>query len=262
MTILDKIIENKKREVALMKQTTSIDTLTKQSVFSRKTFSLKSNLRTSSSGIISEFKRKSPSKGFIHEGAIVEEITAGYEKNGASGISVLADKDFFAGGADDIRTARSVVKQTPILFKEFVIDEYQLYLAKASGADVVLLIASALTIPLCKELTRKAHELGLEILLELYEPEEVSFISPEINMVGINNRNLKTFEVNLEASIRLCHEIPDEFIKVSESGISSPNTVKMLREEGFRGFLMGENFMKESDPAKALKVFIQAITQD
>lgn len=260
MTILDKIVENKRAELATMKKELPIEVLKESEYFHRDGFSMKASLTASKSGIISEFKRKSPSKGFIKEGAIVTEITPGYEANGASGISVLADKDFFAGGAADVKAARGVVEHTPILFKEFLIDEYQLYLAKASGADVVLLIASILDVEICHRLALQAKEMGLETLLELYEPEEVGHIFPGVDMVGINNRNLKTFEVDLQASINLCHSIPDEYLKVSESGISNPETVKMLRKEGFQGFLMGENFMKQQDPAKALGEFIDAVT--
>lgn len=259
MTILDKIVENKRAELELMKKALPVEVLKESEYFLRDGFSMKQSLANSNTGIISEFKRRSPSKGFIKEGAIVTEITPGYEAAGASGISVLADKDFFAGGAPDVKAARGVVKHTPILFKEFLIDEYQLYLAKASGADVILLIASIMDVATCHRLAAKAKELGLEILLELYEPEEVSHIHPTVDMVGINNRNLKTFEVDLAASIKLCNSIPDDYLKVSESGISDPETVKMLRKEGFRGFLMGENFMKQADPAKGLAEFIAAL---
>lgn len=259
MTILDKIVANKLAELAQMKKELPVEALMQSEHFHRKGLSLKQSLAASSTGIISEFKRRSPSKGFIKEGAVVTEITPGYEAAGASGISVLADKDFFAGCAADVKAARSVVTHTPILFKEFLIDEYQLYLAKASGADVVLLIASIMDVDTCHRLAAKARELDLETLLELYEPEEVSHIHPNVSMVGINNRNLKTFEVDLAASIKLCNSIPDDYLKVSESGISNPETVKMLRKEGFRGFLMGENFMKQADPAKGLKDFIAAL---
>ncbi|MCQ2206736.1 MAG: indole-3-glycerol phosphate synthase TrpC [Paludibacteraceae bacterium] len=259
MTILDKIVDNKRIELETMKKEFPIEKLKESEYFTRKGFSMKQSLANSSTGIISEFKRKSPSKGFIKEGAIVTEITPGYEAAGASGISVLADKDFFGGGFADVKAARGVVKHTPILFKEFLFDEYQLYLAKASGADVVLLIASIMDVETCHRLAAKAKELDLETLLELYEPEEVSHIHPTVDMVGINNRNLKTFEVDLAASIKLCNSIPDDYLKVSESGISNPETVKMLRKEGFRGFLMGENFMKQPDPAKGLQEFISAL---
>ena len=238
MTILDKIVANKRIELETMKKEFPIERLKESEYYFRKGFSMKQSLADSSTGIISEFKRKSPSKGFIKEGAIVTEITPGYEAAGASGISVLADKDFFGGGAADVKAARGV---------------------KASGADVVLLIASIMDVETCHRLASKAKELDLETLLELYEPEEVSHIHPTVDMVGINNRNLKTFEVDLAASIKLCNSIPDNYLKVSESGISDPETVKMLRKEGFRGFLMGENFMKQPDPAKGLENFIAAL---
>lgn len=259
MTILDKIVANKLSELQQMKQELPIEELMQSEYFTRKGISMKQSLANSETGIISEFKRKSPSKGFIKEGAKVADIVPGYEQCGASGISILADKDFFAGGAQDVKEGRTLVKNTPILFKEFLIDEYQLYLAKASGADVVLLIASIMDVDTCHRLAAKAKELDLETLLELYEPEEVSHIHPTVDMVGINNRNLKTFEVDLQSSIRLCHSIPDTYLKVSESGISQPETVKMLRKEGFQGFLMGENFMKTPNPPEALKDFINAL---
>lgn len=252
---LDKIVAHKQLEIAELKQKTSIDELRQSEFYNRKCYSLKANLLSSKSGIISEFKRRSPSKGFIKQDAQVANIVPGYEQSGASGISVLADSEFFAGSPADVRQARSLVK-TPILFKEFVIDEFQIHLAKASGADVVLLIAAILTPAQVKQFAQIAHSLGLETLLELHSPAEVEHICSDVDLVGINNRNLKTFEVDLQASINLCHQIPDTFVKVSESGISNPQTVKELRAQGFRGFLMGENFMKTEQPAQTLKEFI------
>lgn len=256
MTILDKIVANKRIELAEMKKDLPLAEIKQSAYYTREGISLRKSLTGSKTGIISEFKRKSPSKGFIKEGAKVSEIVPGYEASGASGISVLADKDFFAGGAADVKEARGCVKKTPILFKEFLIDEYQLHLAKASGADVILLIASIMDKATCHFLAKEAHNLGLEVLLELYESEEANYIIPEMDIVGINNRNLKTFEVDLDSSIRLCNKIPDCYLKISESGISNPETVKRLRGEGFCGFLMGENFMKQENPAEGLKKFI------
>ena len=260
MTILDKIVANKRLELERMKRELPIEVLKQSVYYNRKGLSMRKSLENSATGIISEFKRKSPSKGFIKECAKVADIVPGYEANGASGISILADKDFFAGGADDVKQGRSLLSHTPVLFKEFLIDEYQLHLAKSSGADVVLLIASIMDVDTCHRLASKAKELDLEILLELYEPEEVAHIHPTVDMVGINNRNLKTFEVDLKASVALCNSIPDDYLKVSESGISNPETVKMLRSEGFRGFLMGENFMKTENPAQSLGEFIKALS--
>ncbi|HOI26714.1 MAG TPA: indole-3-glycerol phosphate synthase TrpC [Paludibacteraceae bacterium] len=258
MTILDEILANKRQELPFLKEKFPLESLQKKANYSRTCLSLKSSLQASDSGIISEFKRKSPSKGFIKEHADVLDIVPGYAANGASGISILMDTRYFGGGFHDMECARPKVN-VPLLFKEFVVDEYQLHLAKAFGADVVLLIASALTEDECSHLASVAKSLGLETLLELHEPDEVKYIQPNVDMVGINNRNLKTFEVNLDASIRLCHSIPDSYLKISESGISSPDTVKRLRKEGFRGFLMGENFMKEENPPLALAKFIDKV---
>lgn len=259
MTILDKIVVNKRIELEEMKRTLPIEQLKESPYYTRQGLSMRQSLNHSKSGIISEFKRKSPSKGFIKDGACVADIVPGYELNGASGISVLADHTFFDGCADDVKEARSLVHHTPILFKEFLIDEYQLHLAKSCGADVVLLICSIMDVDTCHRLAQQAHELGLETLLELYEPEEVSYIHPTVDMVGINNRNLKTFEVDLDTSVALCHSIPDCYLKVAESGLSQPETVRRLRAEGFQGFLMGENFMKQANPSEALGNFIKAL---
>jgi len=258
MTILDKILEQKVLEIAERKQLKSISCLEKEPLFSRKCISLKKNLTSSTSGIISEFKRKSPSKGWIHPDADVLEITRGYCDAGASGISILTDFPFFGGSTADLTAARRVVN-CPILRKDFVIDEYQLYEAKAIGADVVLLIAAALNPDKTNRLARQVKNLGMEVLLEVHNREELHFINEYIDIVGVNNRNLKTFEVDINTSKELAEFIPKEFIKISESGISSPQTVLELKKSGYQGFLMGENFMKEENPAKALKDFINLI---
>ncbi len=256
MTILDKIIATKVLEVASRKVTTPITTLQKSPRFSRKCLSLKQNLMNSESGIISEFKRKSPSLGWIHEDADAVDITAGYSAAGASGVSVLTDLEYFGGTSMDLMAARRFVS-CPILRKDFIIDEYQLYETKALGADVVLLIAAALTVEKTLELARKAHELGLEVLLEVHNAEEIGHANDYVDMLGVNNRNLKTFEQSIQTSFDLAALIPDKFIKVSESGISNVETVNKLREVGYKGFLMGENFMKEENPDEALVRFIE-----
>jgi indole-3-glycerol phosphate synthase len=258
MTILDKIIESKKVEVALRKQTTSIDTLQKAPAFSRKCLSMKQSLLNSESGIISEFKRKSPSLGWIHEEADVIDVTSGYSAAGASGISILTDLEYFGGTPMDLMAARQFVS-CPVLRKDFLIDEYQLYEAKAMGADVILLIAAALTVEQTVELARKANELGLEVLLEVHNAEEIGHANDFVDMLGVNNRNLKTFEQSIQTSFDLAALIPDKFLKVSESGISEVETVKELRKVGYKGFLMGENFMKEENPAEALVRFIEQL---
>jgi len=257
-TILDKIIADKRIEVASRKARTSIADLEKAPAFGRKCLSLKQNLLTSESGIISEFKRKSPSLGWIHEQVDVVHVTEGYSRAGASGISILTDFPYFGGTPQDLMAARPQVT-CPILRKDFVIDEYQLFEAKAMGADVVLLIAAALTVKETLELALRAHDLGLEVLLEVHNSEELGHANDFIDMLGVNNRNLKTFEQSIQTSFDLAALIPDKFVKVSESGISKTETVKQLREVGYKGFLMGENFMKEENPAEALVSFINRL---
>ena len=259
MTILDKIIVDKEIEVAERKKLVSIDDLQAYPYFSRKCISLKNSLMNSKSGIISEFKRKSPSKGWIHEEADVVEITSGYDEAGAAGISILTDSKYFGGVSEDLMSARPHLN-CPVLRKDFMVDVYQLYEAKAMGADVILLIAAALSVEKTKELTDKAHELGLEVLLEVHNKEELSHVNENVDIVGVNNRNLKTFEVSTDVSFELADLITDGLVKISESGISSPETVKELRKAGYKGFLMGENFMKESYPAVALKHFIEKLS--
>ena len=258
MTILDNIIADKRKEVAERKSQINISELEKTIGFSRNCVSLKQSLLQSSSGIIAEFKRKSPSLGWIHADADVQKITSGYSQNGASGISILTDFPYFGGTPEDLISARPNIA-CPVLRKDFMIDEYQLFEAKSYGADVVLLIASALSVEECKKMAQKAKTLGLETLLEIHNKQELNHISEYIDLVGVNNRNLKTFEVSIDASVELAKLIPDEFIKISESGISSVETLKTLRNAGFKGFLMGENFMKEENPAQALKNFIEKI---
>lgn len=259
MTILDKIIADKCLEVASRKATTSIADLEKTLAFGRTCLSLKQNLLTSASGIISEFKRKSPSLGWIHENADVVQVTKGYSCAGASGISILTDFPYFGGTPQDLMAARPQVT-CPILRKDFVIDEYQLFEAKAMGADVVLLIAAALSVKETLNLARRAYDLGLEVLLEVHNTEELGHANDCVDMLGVNNRNLKTFEQSIQTSFDLAALIPDKFVKVSESGLSKVETVKQLREAGFKGFLMGENFMKEEKPDKALQQFIRELT--
>ena len=258
LSILDKIIESKKVEVASRKLSIPISALEKASAFSRKCLSLKLSLLNSESGIISEFKRKSPSLGWIHEDANVMEVTSGYCAGGASGISILTDLEYFGGTPMDLIAARQQIT-CPVLRKDFVIDEYQLYEAKAIGADVILLIAAALTVEKTLELARKAHELGMEVLLEVHNAEEIGHANDFVDMLGVNNRNLKTFEQSIQTSFDLAALIPDKFVKVSESGISKTETVKELRKAGYKGFLMGENFMKEENPAETLKNFIEKL---
>ncbi|WP_291589468.1 indole-3-glycerol phosphate synthase TrpC [Bacteroides sp.] len=256
--ILSEIIANKRFEVDLQKQAISIEQLQEGISEAPVIRSMKQALASSKSGVIAEFKRRSPSKGWIKQDAHPEEIVLSYAAVGASALSILTDEKFFGGSLKDIRIARPLV-EIPILRKDFIIDEYQLYQAKIVGADAVLLIAAALEQEKCNELTEKAHSLGLEVLLEIHSSEELAYINKEIDMVGINNRNLGTFFTDVENSFRLAGQLPQDAILVSESGISDPEIVKRLRAAGFRGFLIGETFMKTEQPGETLQNFLRAI---
>lgn len=256
--ILDKIIANKRLEVEKQKNITSLAELEKQIANVPKTLSFREALKNSKTGIIAEFKRRSPSRDWIFKDARVEDVIPLYSQNGASAISVLTDMDFFGGELADLELARSLTK-TPLLRKDFVIDEYQLYQAKASGASAILLIASALTVTETKQLAQKAKELNLDVLLEIHNEQESGHINDKVDVVGVNNRNLGTFVTDIQISFDLADKIPDEFVKISESGISQSQTVIDLRQAGYRGFLMGENFMKTGDPGKALEDFIKQL---
>lgn len=221
--------------------------------------SLREALLQSESGIIAEFKRRSPSKGWIKEDGRADEIPLSYERNGAAAISILTDKDYFGGSDDFIRTARKSGVTVPILYKNFVIDELQLAQAALCGASAVLLIAACLTKDECRNLLNKAHELGLEVLLEMHSEAELEYAELRPDLCGINNRHLGSFVTDVETSFRLAELLPKDAVKVSESGISDPRTVKALREAGFNGFLIGENFMKTEAPGLALQQFIAAL---
>ena len=256
-TILDEIVSNKKSELVSLKQTHSISQLKETPFYSRNCFSLKQSLKNSETGIISEFKRRSPSKGDIHQGIDPKDVVPLYEQYGCSGVSCLADNKYFGGSFLDVVSSRQNLKKTPLLFKEFVVDPYQLYLAKSCGADVVLLIASCLEKSQCQELAFEAKELGLESLLEVHSEEELAFFDENcIDILGVNNRNLKIFKTDVEISKSMIKNMPNGVVKISESGISKPETVAELKKLGFEGFLMGENFMKEENPGLALKNFI------
>lgn len=260
MTILDKIVERKKQEVAEAKSKVSLEELTQYPLFERTCYSLKESvLHPDRTGIIAEYKRASPSKGVINSHSTVEEVVLGYQNAGASAISVLTDTDFFKGTLADLTQARSVLT-IPLLRKEFIVDKYQIAEAKAYGADIILLIAACLTPEEIEDFSNYAKSLGLNILLEVHNEEElVQNIFPNIDAIGVNNRNLKDFSVSLEHSYDLVNKIPNNYIKVSESGISNPETIKDLKERGFNSFLIGENFMKTDDPAQAIKEFVNQI---
>lgn len=222
--------------------------------------SLRDALLHSDTGIIAEFKRRSPSKGWIKEEGKAEVIPLSYQQNGAAAISILTDEHYFGGCDDFIRMARKSGVTIPVLYKNFVIDEAQLYAAALCGASAVLLIAACLTKQECKTLLHKAHELGLEVLLEMHSEEELEYAEIGPDLCGINNRNLGSFVTDVENSFRLTELLPKDAVKVSESGISNPETVKSLRQAGFRGFLIGENFMKATDPGQALNDFLTQLT--
>lgn len=257
MTILDKIIEAKKEEIAHQKQLVELEVLQDIPDFFRDCNSLKENLlKPGSSGIIAEFKKRSPSKGDINLSAKVEDVTKAYAEAGASGLSVLTEKNFFGGSQSNLVKAREINPNIPILRKDFMIDPYQLVEAKAYGADVILLIAACLSKELALELAEDAKELGLEVLMEIHNAEELEIVNDFVDIVGVNNRNLKTFEVSVETSVELSKLIPEKFVKISESGLAGVKEIHYLRENGFKGFLIGETFMKTQDPGKACREFI------
>ena len=242
--ILHDIIVTKREELALLK--------------AKKT-SLREALLQSETGIIAEFKRKSPSKGWIKEDGRADIIPLSYQQNGAAAISILTDEHYFGGSDDFIRAARQSGVTIPILYKNFVIDEAQLYAAALCGASAVLLIAACLSKQQCEKLLHSAHELGLEVLLEMHDERELEYAELQPDLCGINNRHLGSFVTDVENSFRLAELLPKDAVKVSESGISNPDTVKALRQAGFRGFLIGENFMKTPDPGLSLHHFINQL---
>lgn len=257
MNILDTIIKHKQLEVASSKSTTPLSVLEQRENFERQTISLRQFLLDETkTGIIAEFKRKSPSKGIINDSATIEDVSAAYTKHGASALSILTDKHFFGGTADDLIKAR--VNHIPILRKDFMIDPYQVAEAKAMGADVILLIAACLTPKQVKEMAAYATSLQLEVLLEIHTEQELQHICDETSIVGINNRDLKTFTVDINRSIALSKKIPADKIKIAESGINTIETIRIFKNEGYHGFLIGENFMKQPDPTIAFAQFVQA----
>jgi len=257
MNILDKITLDKRKEVELRKSLIPVSQLEQSVLFERPTISLANHLRHSKSGIIAEHKRRSPSKSVINNGLNVQDVAKGYEDAGVCGMSVLTDGKYFGGSLDDLLTARASCN-IPLLRKEFIIDEYQLLEAKAYGADVILLIAAILTRDEIKQFSEFAKSLNLDVLLEVHNEEELhKSIMPSLDMLGVNNRNLKTFDVSLDTSKSLSNLIPDDFVKVSESGISNIEAIKELRPYGYQGFLIGENFMKTDNPGASATEFIK-----
>ncbi|MBC6999562.1 indole-3-glycerol phosphate synthase TrpC [Cytophaga sp. FL35] len=259
MNILDKIVADKRKEVDLRKALIPVKQLENSVLFNRVSPSLASALRASSTGIIAEHKRRSPSKSVINQNENVQDVAIGYANAGVCGMSVLTDGKYFGGSLDDLLLARASV-EIPLLRKEFVIDEYQILESKAYGADVILLIAAILSKEEIKQLSEFAKSLNLDVLLEVHNLEELQkSIMPSLDMLGVNNRNLKTFEVSLETSKSLSTEIPEEFVKVSESGISNTSAINELKGYGYQGFLIGENFMKTENPGENAKKFVEEL---
>lgn len=259
MNILDKIVIDKRKEVGLKKQLVPVSQLETTEKFNRNPVSLTNALRNSTTGIIAEHKRRSPSKAAINLSLNVKDVVVGYENAGVCGISILTDEKYFGGSLNDLVIARNLVK-IPLLRKEFIIDEYQILEAKAYGADVILLIAAILSKEEIKQYSELAKNLGLDVLLEVHNEEELhKSVMPTLDMLGVNNRNLKTFEVSLETSKSLSALIPDDFVKVSESGIGSIEAIKELKPYGYQGFLIGENFMKTDKPGESAEHFINKL---
>lgn len=260
MNILDKIVAHKKTEVRSAKKQVSYTTLEESEFFRRDVLSFKDFLLDGSrTGIIAEFKRKSPSKGIINDHVAVKEVTTAYAAAGASALSVLTDRQFFMGRKTDLARARRA-NSIPILRKDFMIDEFQVIEAKALGADIILLIAAILTPAEIQHLASLAKTIGLNVLLEVHNLEELQrSLNPNLDAIGVNNRNLADFSVSVETSYQLVEHIPAEFLKISESAISDPETIKQLKKTGFNGFLIGENFMKQTDPGLAMREFVKEL---
>ncbi|MBN2862590.1 MAG: indole-3-glycerol phosphate synthase TrpC [Bacteroidales bacterium] len=259
MTILDKIIAYKRKELKFFREHTSLNDLEKSMFFSRETVSLSQSLSDHiKTGIIAEFKRKSPSKGIINPDALVANVTQGYAGAGASGLSILTDRNFFGGSCDDLMLAREL-NVIPILRKDFIIDEIQVVESKAAGADAILLIAAALEKDQVHKLSSLSNSLGMEVILEIHTRDEIEMVCDSIDIIGVNNRDLRTFDVNINRSIEIADKIPGQFLKISESGISSPSAIKYLKQAGYNGFLIGEYFMKKTDPVSAFSAFIKEI---
>ncbi|AMR30776.1 indole-3-glycerol phosphate synthase [Mucilaginibacter sp. PAMC 26640] len=260
MNILDKIVAHKKWEVDRDKRETTFTELEESEFFHRETYSFKEFLLAEDrTGIIAEFKRQSPSKGVINNDALVKEVTKDYADAGASALSVLTDRKFFGGRKLDLKRARKA-NTIPVLRKDFMIDEYQIVEAKSLGADIILLIAAILTPAEIKQFAALSKSLELNVLLEVHNLEELErSIDSNVDAIGVNNRNLADFTVSVENSYRLAEHIPAEFLKISESAISDPQTIKELKKAGFNGFLIGENFMKQADPGKAMREFVKEL---
>ncbi len=263
--ILEEIVASKRKELTMQKEQlppselySRVEAVMEERERPLVLRSMRKALSESQSGIIAEFKRKSPSKGWIHESIMPEQVIPFYAEGGASALSILTDEPFFGGKLDFISRMRPLV-EIPILRKDFIVDEYQIFQARLAGADAVLLIAADLSVSECRSLLELAHELKLEVLLEIHEEKELDYCSLEADMIGVNNRNLGTFNVNIANSVNLVSKLPCGKILVSESGISAPEKVRELRGIGYKGFLIGETFMKTKNPGNELKKFIKSV---
>jgi indole-3-glycerol phosphate synthase len=262
MKILDKIVRDKKLEVNKLSSNSSIKELESSSLFSRKCISLKDSILKSSGGIICEFKRRSPSNNDINYKSNISEVVKGYQKAGAAGLSILTNKQYFDGDIQDILKIRDITS-IPILRKEFIVSEYQIIEAKSIGSDAILLIASILSEEDIKNYSSLAKDIGLEVLFEIHDAEELEKLSGEnIDIIGVNNRNLDTLEIDLQNSVDIYNKIPNSFVKISESGISKVESILKLREVGYQGFLIGENFMKTNDPFESAYNFIKEVENE
>jgi indole-3-glycerol phosphate synthase len=258
--ILETICMTKWSQVARQKEEMPLHRLERAiALQQRPVLSFKRALERSPSGVIAEFKRRSPSRGWIHPGADAAAVTRGYERAGAAAVSCLTDAPFFGGGFPDFEKARAAVTRVPLLRKDFIVDEYQVYQSRVLGADVILLVAACLAREEARHLSDLAHRLGMEVLLELHDEDELDYIQPDTDAVGINNRDLKTFDTDTRRAATLARALPAGPVKVAESGISDPATVTALRAAGFRGFLVGEHFMRATDPGVALEEFIKRL---
>ena len=262
MKILDKIVRDKKLEVDKLSSNSSIKELESSSLFSRQCISLKDSILKSTGGIICEFKRRSPSNNNINYKSNISEVVKGYQKAGAAGLSILTDKQYFDGDIQDILEIRDI-SSIPILRKEFIISEYQIIEAKSIGSDAILLIASILSKEEIKNYSSLAKDIGLEVLFEIHNAEELEKMSGDnIDIIGVNNRNLDTLEIDLQNSVNLYSKIPNSYVKISESGISKVESILKLREVGYQGFLIGENFMKTDDPFESANNFIKEVENE
>jgi indole-3-glycerol phosphate synthase len=260
MNILQQICTQKRLEVEQQKRDLPLEYLQRfYDLTGHRPLSFKQALLDSPTGIIAEFKRKSPSKGWINPDAVARDVVQAYAEAGAAAISLLTDTPFFGGRFYDFKKARRAVDSIPFLRKDFLVDDYQVHQSKALGADAILLIAACLTPQEVSRMASLAHALGMEVLLEIHSESELDFITDAVDVVGVNNRDLTRFVTDIAISMQLADKIPAEFVRISESGLSETQTLVRLRQSGYRGFLMGENFMKTPDPGRALADFIRAL---